>query len=168
VLPGLELERAVGDDVRRLGPLVAELVDGLLVHGQERVVRGLLHEPRLRRRQLDLEGLVVDRGHADFVAQGGAVVLLRVTGGVLVRTDDAGELVRVVRSQLGRDGALPRVLEVTGHDRIAVRPLESIAKDEGDGLAVLARLEALGRGGHGIEILVELDERVHDVEQDVR
>jgi hypothetical protein len=66
----------------------------------------------LRARQLDLEGLVVDGVHAHLVLERVAVVLLRIAAVVLLRPDDAVELVRVVGAELGRDGALPRVLEV--------------------------------------------------------
>ena len=100
VLPRLELERPVRDDVRRLGPLVAELLDGLLIDREERRVRRLLDEPRLRARQLDLEGRVVDGLDAHLVLQRVAVVLLGIAAVVLLRADDAVELVRVVGAEL--------------------------------------------------------------------
>ena len=81
--------------------------------------------------------------------------------------DDAVELVRVVGAELGRDRPLPRVLEVLRGDRVAVRPLEPVAEVIRDGLAVVARLEALGGGADRVQVVVELDERIHDVEQDV-
>ena len=102
------------------------------------------------RRQLDLEGLVVERLHAHLVLQRVAVVLLGVAAVVLLRPDDAVELVRVVGAELRRDGALPRVLEIVRGDRVAVRPLESVAEHVRDGLAVLARLEALGGAPTGL------------------
>ena len=105
--------------------------------------------------------------HAHLVLERGAVVLLGIAAVVLLRADDAVELVRVVGAELRRDRALPRVLEVVGGDRIAVRPLEPVAEMIRDGLAVVARLEALGGGADRVQIVVELDERIHDVEQDV-
>ena len=68
MLPALELEWAIGDDVGRLGPLVAVLLDRLLVDGEERVVRDLLDEPGLRRGELHLERLRVESFDADLVA----------------------------------------------------------------------------------------------------
>ena len=130
-------------------------------------MRRLLEEPGLRARQLDHEGRVVGRIHAHLVLERVAVVLLGIAAVVLLRPDDAVELVRVVGAELGRDGPLPRVLEVLGGDRVAVRPLEPVAEVIGDGLAVVARLEALGGGADRVQVLVELDERIHDVEQDV-
>ena len=86
-------------------------------------MRRLLDEPRLRGRQLDLEGLVVDCLHTHLVGERVAVVLLRIAAVVLLRPDDAVELVGVVGPKLGRHGALPRVLEVVRGDRVAVCPL---------------------------------------------
>ena len=97
MLPGLELERAVGDDVLRIGPAVAVLLDGRPVNGQEGVVAHLLHEPRLRGGQLHLEGPVVQSLDADRVAQRVAVLL---AGVVVGGADDSVELVRVVGGQL--------------------------------------------------------------------
>ena len=119
VLPRLELERTVRDDVRGLGPLRAELLDRRPVHGEERRVRGLLDEPRLRGGQLDLQRLVVDRVDPDLLGERVAALLAAV---VVLRADDAVELVGVVGGELGRDRPLPRVLEVLGGDRVAVRP----------------------------------------------
>jgi hypothetical protein len=48
VLPVRELERAARDDVLRVRPGVSELLDGRLVNRQERLMRGLGDEPRLR------------------------------------------------------------------------------------------------------------------------
>jgi hypothetical protein len=167
VLPRRELERAVRDDVRRLGPLGAELLDRLLVDGEERVVRRLLDEPRLRARQLHLERVVVERLDADLVGERLALRLAALARVVLLRTLDAVELVRVVGGELGRERPLPRVLEVVRRDRVAVRPLAVLAQVVRDGRSVLvpARREAR----LGLErLLVQLHERVHDVQQHVR
>ena len=119
VLPRLEHERAVGDDVLRVRPVVAELLDRRLVDRQEQVVRDLLDEPRLLRGQLDLERVVVDRRDRDLVAERVAVLLAAVVfGGAL----DPVELVGVVGRELGVERPLPRVLEVLRRHRVAVRP----------------------------------------------
>ena len=60
---------------------------------------------------------------------------------------DPEELVRVVRAQLRRDRPQPRVDEVLGGDRLAVRPLAVVPQVEGDGRALESQLWArLGTG----------------------
>ena len=166
VLPLGELERTVGDDVLRLRPLVAELLHRRLVHGEERVMGGLLDEPRLRRRQLDDQREVVRRGDADLVREGIAVLLARV---VLLRAFDAVELIRVVRGQLGRQRPLPRIDEVARGDGIAVRPLAVLPQVERHGHAVGADIPALRQARHGFKrVRVQPDQRIHDVQKHVR
>src|SRR3954464_3084206 len=113
--------------------------------GEERRVADLLDEPRLRRRQLHLEGRVVEGLDADLVGERLTALL---TGVVVGGADDSVELVRVVRGELGRDRSLPRVLEILCGDRVAVRPLSVGAEVEGDGLSILARLPALREARH--------------------
>ena len=164
VLPRLELERAVRDDVRGLRPLLTELLDRRTVDSQERVVCELLDEPWLRRRQRDLERAVIDRVDADVVGHRRAVGLAAV---VLLCALNAVELVGVVGRELRRDRALPRPFVVLGRHGVAVRPLAVLAEGDGDGLAVLRDLPALGEVRDRIEVLIEHDQRVHDVGQDV-
>ena len=73
-------------------------------------------------------------------------VAVRLAGVVLLRADDAEELVRVVGRELGRDRPLPRVLEVVRGHRIAVRPAPVRAELERDGLAAVDSLPALRPG----------------------
>ena len=61
VLPRLQRERAVAHVVARIRPLVAPLRHRGLVRRDERRVRQLLDEPRLRRGQLDLDRRRVGR-----------------------------------------------------------------------------------------------------------
>jgi hypothetical protein len=164
VLPRLELERAVGDDVLRIRPAVAELFDRGAVDGQERRVAHLLDEPGLRRRQQHLEGRVVESLDADLVGERLAVLL---AGVVVGGADDPVKLVRVVRGQLGGDRPLPGVLEVLGRDRVAVRPLPVGAEVERDGLPILAHVPALRQARHRLQVIAELHQRIHDVQEDV-
>ena len=97
-------------------------------------------------------------------------VAVRLAGVVLLRADDAEELVRVVGRELGRDRPLPRVLEVARGHRIAVRPAPVRAELERDGLTAVAQLPALGQVRHRLQARrgAELDQRIHDVLKDVR
>jgi hypothetical protein len=164
VLPRIELERPVGDDVVRVRPPVSVLLDGRPVHRQERVVAHLLHEPRLRGGQVDDERAVVGRLDADLVRERVAALLARVVVGC---ADDAVELVRVVGGEVGRDRPLPGPFEVLGGDGVAVRPLPVPTEMEGDGLPAVGHVPALGEARDRLQIVAQLHERVHDVEQDV-
>ena len=132
---------------------------------QERGVADLLDEPGLRRRELDLEGRVVESLDPDLVGKRVAALL---AGVVVGGADDPVELVRVVGGELGRDRPLPRIFEVLRGDRVAVRPLPVRAEVERHGLSVLAHVPALGEAGHGRQVVPQLHERVHDVQEDVR
>ena len=164
VIPRLEHEGAVGDDVLGVRPVVAELLDGRLVDREERVVRDLPEEPGLLRRQLHLERVVVHGGDGDLVGERRTVGLAAV---VLRRALDAIELVRVVGRQLGAERPLPGVHEVLGGDRIAVRPRRVLVEVERDGGPV--DLPAVSRDGLGLErVGIQLHERVHQGQDDVR
>jgi hypothetical protein len=93
----LHLEGPVRDDVLRARPALTELLDGLLVHRQENMVRGLLDEPRLDGRESHSQRPVVDGLDADLVAERIAVLLALV---VLGRALDPEQLVAVVTRQL--------------------------------------------------------------------
>ncbi len=97
-------------------------------------MRHLLHEPRLRRGELHLQGRVVERLDPDLVAHRGTARLARVVFG---RADDPEELIRVVRREIRRDRALPGPFEVVRRDGVAVRPASVVPQVEGHGLAVL-------------------------------
>ena len=65
-----QLEQAVGDDVARLRPVLAVLLNRGLVHRNERGVRQLLDEPRLRRRQGDPQLVSAEgRGMTDLAGE---------------------------------------------------------------------------------------------------
>ena len=121
----------------------------------------LLDEPRLLGGQLDLQGVVVDRGHHDLVTERCAVRRTAVVfGGAL----DPAELVRVTGSELRVERALPRILEVCGRHRVAVGPRPVLTEMEGDQRAL--DVPRLCESRLGLErVRVELDDQV---EQDVR
>src|SRR4029450_5619129 len=137
------------------GPLCAVPLRRLLVERGERMVRDLLNAPGMRRRQLDLKRLGVERLDADLVAQCVAVRLARVVG---LGADDAEELVRVVRGALRRDRPLPGVLEVVRGPGVAVPPAPVCAELERDGLPAVALLPALRESRHRLEVVAELDQ----------
>ena len=164
VLPRLELEGPVGDDVPRLRPAVAELLDRRTMHREERGVAHLLHEPGLCGGQVHLERARIDRLDPDLVAKRGAVLLASVVFG---GADDSVELIRVVSGELGRDSPLPGPLEVLGRHRVTVGPLPIAPEVEGDSLAVLAHVPALRQAGHRLQVVPQQHEGIHDVEEDV-
>ena len=161
------LNGPVGHDVLRLRPLVAVLRHRRLVDGQERVVRHLLDEPRLRRGQRDLEAVLPDRLDPDLVLQRVAVRLARVAAVVGLGALDPVELVRVVRTELRRDRPQPREHVVRGGDRLAVRPLHGRVQLDVDDLAL--DRPAGGRARKRLQLRrgAELHERLHEVQDDV-
>src|SRR5207249_5497571 len=106
VLPRLQDEGAVADDVRRLRPLVAVLLDGRAVARQSGEVGGEDREVAARPLERHLEGPVVLRLDADLARVGELLLVERLA--VLDVVEERG-----VRRRAGRvELALPRVLEI--------------------------------------------------------
>ena len=150
---------AVADDVFGFRPVGAELLDHRLRDREQRGVRGHADEIRHRLGQRDLKGLVVDRLDAQI---GDRELACDDIVGIL-HTGETEEI-RVVRSGLGIDGALPAVDEVAGLDRIAIGPhrvaqVECVDREIGIGL--IARGGARNRIALGI-LVVETLEQIAD------
>ncbi len=138
--PFLQGERSVADKVLGKGPLVAILLDGVHRHDRERVVGQRADRVRKRSDQLDLEGLVVDRAHAEGFWSG-------FTGVELGRSLQEHRGEPCVRgSGRGIELADPRVHEGLGGDGHAVAP-HRVAQGEGVGGAVVADGPALRQSG---------------------
>jgi hypothetical protein len=137
-LPLLEDVGAVGDNVTRLGPVVAVLVDGPLRERPEGIVRRHVDEVGRRPEKGVLERVVVDRLDADVVEIG---VLAGVEG--IGALDHHGGHVGVIGGGGGIENALHGVDEVAGRDRMPVGPL-GLAQLEGDGEPVGADRVGLG------------------------
>ena len=118
---------------------------------------------RLRRGERHLERLVVCRLDRDLVSERGAVLLTLV---VLDAALDPVQLIRVVARQLGRERALPRVLVVLRRHRVAVRPLRARLQVV-DHLGAVD-VPAVGHRRHGVQLVVQLDERIEDVQDELR
>ena len=146
VLPRLEHEGAVADDVGGLRPLVAELLDGRPVAGQRRQVRGQHREVAAGPLQGHLERPVVLGPDADLPGIGDLLLVERL--GVL----DVVEKRRVRRGRGRVELALPGVLEVPRGAGAAVRPLRVLADGERPHRAVRIRRHLAGHVGHRLEV----------------
>ncbi len=139
VLPLLQDEGAVGDDVGGFGPLVAMLLDGAPVRGQRRQVRREDREVASRPLERDLKSPVVLRLDADLVAIGD---LLLVEGFAVLDVVEEGGIGRL---GLGVELALPRPLEVAGAHRRVVGPPAILADGERPDRTVLVALDLGGQ-----------------------
>ena len=166
VPPFDEPVRPVGDDVRRLGPLVAPALDNGSGHGEEHVVGEQVREPGLGLPERDADRPLVERLDPDPVAEALAVALARVVG---KRALDPVHDVGVASCELRVELALPRVLEVLGGDRPAVRPASSVAQKDRVDLSAAADRPARRQVGHGLQRpTVETHERIHEVVRHLR
>jgi hypothetical protein len=160
-----ERERAVGDDVLRVGPPRPKALDGLVPDGEEGGIGELADEPRARPRKRHDEAMLAHGANADGLGEPSAVVAGAgvVSGGAR----DREETGRGRRARLGSENALPGVLEVRRGDGLTVRPGRVSAQHEGDPPAVAARLPAAREAGNGLEVRTQADERVEDVQDEV-
>ena len=168
MLPGSQAVRPVRDDVRRLRPLSTELLHRLSVHGKKGCYRRLSDEPRLRSCQRTLSVLSSTALTCTLSRYGEQSRFFGIAAVVLPRSGDPIELIGGSRRQLGVEDLLPGVLEVGGGHRIPVRPTAVPPQVEGDRLSVVAHFPALRQRRLRLELVVQLHERVHHVQDEVR
>ncbi len=152
VVPGLEREGPVADEVGGLRPLVAVLLDRAPVGGQGGEVGREHREVAARPLECHLQRPVALGHHADLGGIGHFALVERLGALDVVEEARVGVLARRVHL------ALPRPLEVLGRTRRAVRPLGVLADGEGPHRAVRVGRDLLGDVGDGLEVDVELHE----------
>ena len=152
VLPGLERERPVADDVGRLGPLVAVLLHRRAVGRKCREIGAQHGEVAPRSFEGDLERPVVLGLHPH---------VLRVRSLLHVERLGALDVVEVARVWIGAGRihlTLPRPLEIARGARRAVRPSRVLADLERPDGAVLVRGDLARHVWHRLEVRGELHE----------
>ena len=97
-LPGLQRERAAGDDVLRLRPGLAVGLDGLARDRPEKLMRDETREEGHRLRERELDGAIVDGGDAEVFSLSLALV-------IGLRAFDVVREVRGARRKFGRETA---------------------------------------------------------------
>ena len=140
-LPLGEHERAVGDHVSRLDPVVAQFLDDMRRY---RVARGIdqpFGEERKRRRQADLQDVGVQRPHRQGLRGRPARVDIR---GALDGVEEVGE----ARRRGGIEQTAEREHEVGGRNRFTVGPAGVLAEPKSPGETVHGRGPALGGARH--------------------
>jgi hypothetical protein len=159
--PLVEHVGAVADHVAGLDPGVAMFLDLVFGHRKGGVVGQLVQEEGGRGLERDLQGVVVDRLHAQSVHAGHLAAVDRL--GVFDRIEQGGVLGAKRRVQ----DALEGELEVVGRDRHAVRPGGAVAHVEGVDRAVVADLPVARRardrsvvGGFGQETQEQVADHV--------
>ncbi|MNF60793.1 hypothetical protein D3C84_424150 [compost metagenome] len=144
--PILQLVGTVGDHVGRLGPLVTKLLDHLLRYRISGGVGQHADEIGDRFFQLDLEGVIVHRLHAQGI-------------GRLLAADDVGRIddgrdfhvPGIGRGGLGIHCPLEGELEIVGGDGIPVGPLGIFAQVEHEVFVVLG-FPGFGHAGQGLTL----------------
>ena len=143
VAPRRHPERPVADELAGAVPVEGADVAG--VDGGEAVVGQYLQEVVGRLGQLHLQHAVAERADADPVGVG------QVAGAVLRHAFDDVEQKRVFGGGAGIEDAQPRLAEVLGVQRIAVREAGVGAQMEGVGAAVAGNLPPFRLPGHRVE-----------------
>ncbi|MNH07971.1 hypothetical protein D3C79_673740 [compost metagenome] len=160
--PLLECEGAVGDDVARLDPLMAKLLDDRLGRREGGVVGQGLQEEGDRVFQGDLQGVGIDRLDAERLWC--LFALDDVTG-----VDHAGQLDEpgVVGGVLGVGRPLPAIDVIGRGDRLAVGPLGLGSELEGVDCAGAVQLVTERARGSQLAVAVQAIESLEQIVDDV-
>ena len=143
-VPKVERVRATDREGFTEAPLVAVLLDGFLRHNSERPERAQLEEKRGWAGQFDSDGLWVDGLGTELGEVGDFATVNRL--GVFDVKKHAG----IVAGSERVHGALPRVDNIGGRDRLTGGPAEILPQVKRVDRAVIRDIPARGQGGLGL------------------